>query len=222
MFVVVGGRIDKRENGQNQPPPHHPHLRYAAGDFRYTVQDNVGAASVRVHAATDNVAGVRVPRFDVGTGGGGAAAGSPSRPAAATATTTTTTARTDLTGLGAGGQQVAAARTAFLSAARLLVDLASLQTAFVTLDAAIKTTNRRVNALDNVVRPRLEATIDYIKGELDELEREEFFRLKKVQAKKKRDAAAKAAAEGGVVGDADGAASGVPSAVGGRDEEIVF
>ena len=77
----------------------------------------------------------------------------------------------------------------------MLVELASLQTAFVTLDAAIKTTNRRVNALDNVVRPRLEATIAYIKGELDELEREEFFRLKKVQAKKKRDAAVKAAAQ---------------------------
>ena len=29
--------------------------------------------------------------------------------------------------------------------------------------------------------------MQYIKGELDELEREEFFRLKKVQAKKKKD-----------------------------------
>ena len=45
----------------------------------------------------------------------------------------------------------------------LLIELASLQTAFLTLDEAIKTTNRRVNALDNVVRPRLENTIAYIK-----------------------------------------------------------
>jgi V-type H+-transporting ATPase subunit D len=130
-----------------------------------------------------------------------------------------------LTGLGAGGQQVAAARAAFLASTRLLVELASLQTAFVTLDAAIKTTNRRVNALDNVVRPRLEATIDYIKGELDELEREEFFRLKKVQAKKKRDAAAAAAAKAAAGGGAvvEGATpAAVPSAVGGRDEEVVF
>ena len=69
-----------------------------------------------------------------------------------------------------------------------MVELASLQTAFLTLDQAIKTTNRRVNALENVVTPRLENTVSYIKGELDELEREEFFRLKKVQAKKKKDA----------------------------------
>jgi hypothetical protein len=52
---------------------------------------------------------------------------------------------------------------AFVTSVKLLVELASLQTAFLTLDAAIKTTNRRVNALDNVVVPRLENTIAYIK-----------------------------------------------------------
>lgn len=57
----------------------------------------------------------------------------------------------------------------------------------MTLDEAIKVTNRRVNALENVVKPKISNTIAYIKGELDELEREEFFRLKKVQAKKKKD-----------------------------------
>ena len=186
--------------------------KYSAGDFRATVQDNVGAASCRVRSATDNVAGVKIPRFEraVAGGGGGNASGgasslsSSSRPGSdATAGPSPSGAtasgggvpRTDLTGLGRGGQQVSLARAAFLDAVSLLVELASLQTAFVTLDAAIKTTNRRVNALDNVVRPRLEATIAYIKGELDELEREEFFRLKKVQAKKKRDAAVKAAAQ---------------------------
>ena len=52
---------------------------------------------------------------------------------------------------------------AYMQALDLLIDLASLQTAFVTLDEAIKSTNRRVNALDNVVKPRLENTISYIK-----------------------------------------------------------
>jgi len=48
-------------------------------------------------------------------------------------------------------------------------------------------TNRRVNALEHVVIPRLENTISYINSELDEMDREEFFRLKKIQGKKKKD-----------------------------------
>lgn len=149
--------------------------KYAAGDFRHTVFDSVETATVKVHAQQDNVAGVKIPKFEqLHTGGEGT--------------------KLSLTGLGSGGQQIQTCRKAFINSIELLVQLASLQTAFLTLDVAIKTTNRRVNALDNVVRPKLENTISYIKGELDELEREEFFRLKKVQAKKKRDAADKDAA----------------------------
>jgi vacuolar-type H+-ATPase subunit D/Vma8 len=43
------------------------------------------------------------------------------------------------------------------------VQLANLQTAFMTLDTALKVTNRRVNALENVVKPKIENTISYIK-----------------------------------------------------------
>ncbi len=50
------------------------------------------------------------------------------------------------------------------------------QTSFAALDEAIKLTNRRVNALDNVVIPRIVATIAYIDSELSEIEREEIFR----------------------------------------------
>ena len=64
----------------------------------------------------------------------------------------------------------------YARAVELLVELASLQTSFVTLDEVIKTTNRRVNAIEHVVIPKIQRTLDYIISELDELEREEFFR----------------------------------------------
>merc|ERR1712228_369716 len=63
--------------------------------------------------------------------------------------------------------------------------LASLQTSFQQLDEAMKVTNRRVNALDNVVIPKLENTMRYISSELDEREREDLFRLKKVVSKRR-------------------------------------
>jgi len=140
--------------------------KYVAGEnLKYTVMDNVTQATLRVSSRTDNVAGIKLPAFDLQNSQG--------------------ESKTDLTGLAKGGQQVQSSRATFAKSVKLLVDLASLQTSFLALDEAIKTTNRRVNALENVVKPRLENTISYIKGELDELEREEFFRLKKIQAKKK-------------------------------------
>lgn len=49
----------------------------------------------------------------------------------------------------------------------------------------IKITNRRVNAIEHVIIPRIDNTIRFIISELDEQDREEFFRLKKIQGKKK-------------------------------------
>ena len=172
--------------------------KYVAGEgIKYTIEDTVGAANVRVRSHVDNVAGVKLPRFEHHLAG-------------------TTSVAADLTGLGRGGVQLQAAKKQYLAAVTLLVELASLQTAFITLDVAIKTTNRRVNALENVVTPRLENTVQYIKGELDELEREEFFRLKKVQAKKKKDIAA-AEAEAKTVAAAGRVRDEVDESSGGKD-----
>ena len=156
------------------------------------------------------------------------------------------------TGLSRGGQQVDKLKKACQKSIELLVVLASLQTSFVTLDEAIKVTNRRVNALEHgmhkctigcalkrrlrfvqsimwvgssfsivirvwlkywllayhlcdngfwfvafmsrlssphplcgcaraVVIPRYDRTIDYITSELDESDREDFFRIKRMQ-----------------------------------------
>ena len=67
---------------------------------------------------------------------------------------------------------------------RFLSRLASLQTSFATLDEALKVTNRRVNALENVTIPKIDDVLQYISRELDELEREDFTRLKIVKKKK--------------------------------------
>ena len=50
------------------------------------------------------------------------------------------------------------------------------QTSFTTLDQALQITNRRVNALQCVILPKIENTLAYILDELSELEREDFYR----------------------------------------------
>merc|ERR1712187_858960 len=85
----------------------------------------------------------------------------------------------------AGGAVVDACRKEYLKAVKELVRLASLQTAFMTLDMEIKMTSRRVNALEYVLIPRIVDTCAYITLEMDEESREEFFRVKKVVDKKK-------------------------------------
>ena len=95
--------------------------------------------------------------------------------------------------LARGGQQIEKCRQIWANLLQMLIRLSSLQTSFLALDEAIKVTNRRVNALDNVVIPGIIANIHYIESELDELEREDTFRLKKVlQVKKKKEEADKA------------------------------
>jgi len=143
---------------------------YAAGEtIKYQVLQNIpNRAEARVTTNTENVAGVKIPVFEkVLPADGQVSSGK------------------DLSGLACGGQKLDEARSTFKKALDALIVLASLQTAFVALDNAQKLTNRRVNALEYVVIPRLEETVRYIATELDELEREEFVRLKKVQAYKK-------------------------------------
>eukprot|EP00171_Calliarthron_tuberculosum_P010705 IDg10705t1 len=154
--------------------------KYAFGEeLKHVVIENVSKASMRVKMAPDNVAGVTIPIFSK-------LGGATSTPAADAARGTPKGAAA-LAGLAQGGQQIADARTTFGGTLDLLVRLASLQTSFIILDEAIKLTNRRVNALENVVQPKIANTIKYIISELDEMEREDFFRLKLVQNKKERD-----------------------------------
>jgi V-type H+-transporting ATPase subunit D len=144
----------------------------ATGDISHTVLHNVTKAQLKVKTATENVAGVNLPIFETVREGSDTF---------------------ELTGLSRGGQQIDRLKKNYEKAIKLLVDLASLQTSFITLDEVIKLTNRRVNAIEHVIIPRIENTISYITQELDEREREEFYRLKKIQEKKKKIKAAKEA-----------------------------
>merc|ERR1712056_144059 len=88
-------------------------------------------------------------------------------------------------GVAHGGAVISNCRDTYVKAVVGLIKLASLQTAFKTLDEEIKMTSRRVNALEYVLIPRIEETLAYITQEMDEQSREEFFRVKKVVEKKK-------------------------------------
>ncbi|KAI5191345.1 V-type H+-transporting ATPase subunit D [Nematocida sp. AWRm77] len=86
--------------------------------------------------------------------------------------------------VGQSGKLIGECRMQFLLCFSLMTEIASMQTSFNMLDTMLMATNRRVNALEHIMIPRLENTISYVQSELDEQDREEFFRLKKVQAKK--------------------------------------
>ena len=151
-------------------------VQYATGDnIAYQVQESVQKARFQIKTKQENVSGVLLLAFE--------------------SQINEDMNDFKMTGLGRGGQQVQKSKMVYTKALETLVELASLQTAFIILDEVIKATNRRVNAIEHIIIPRTENTISYINSELDELDREEFYRLKKVQEKKQIAVAAEEAEE---------------------------
>jgi V/A-type H+-transporting ATPase subunit D len=63
----------------------------------------------------------------------------------------------------------------------LIIGLAETETSLKRLGGEIQMTRRRVNALEQVLIPELKKQAKYIENTIDEREREDLFRLKKVK-----------------------------------------
>ncbi len=77
---------------------------------------------------------------------------------------------------------------AFDKVKKTTVMLAEVENSIYRLSVAIKKTQRRANALQNIIIPRNEAIVKFISDSLDEKEREEFSRLKVIKASKLKQA----------------------------------
>jgi V-type H+-transporting ATPase subunit D len=120
------------------------------------VRESVTRASIRLDMSEDNVAGVTLPKFVIRT-------------------IEDSEIHFEKVGVFGGGQIIDQTREKFKEFLKLVVDIASLQTSFLTLDEVIKVTSRRVAALEHIVIPRFQSVVTYIIQELDEQAREEKY-----------------------------------------------
>lgn len=72
----------------------------------------------------------------------------------------------------------------FDNASRKILNLVEVEESIRRVGNEIKKTKRRVNALEHIMIPKLKNTQSYIRMRLEEMERENFFRLKSVKKKK--------------------------------------
>lgn len=79
-------------------------------------------------------------------------------------------------------QKLDSASTGFQDSLKDILRLGEIEGTIVRLASEIEKTKRRVNALEHIFIPRLRATEKYIEMQLQEREREDFFRRKRIKA----------------------------------------
>ncbi|CAF4742885.1 unnamed protein product [Pieris macdunnoughi] len=83
-------------------------------------------------------------------------------------------------GLEKGGQTILETKKAWLELLKRLISMLQLRTSFMTVEISNRAATKKMNVLGKIVIPKTNVTMGYINNELEELAREEFFRLKKV------------------------------------------
>ena len=137
-------------------------LSVAAGYHGYIAMEKELVASEtdsKVMAGSRNIAGVRIPSFELIDGAG------PVRGYSLVDTSSWLDHAAQLSG----------------ECLRAIVELAELQRSFELLAMEINRTKRITNALEYVIIPRLQATIHYLNMKFEERDREEKARLKRVK-----------------------------------------
>ena len=135
----------------------------SSGDVHRIVDENVKTRSdVRLTLKTKPVAGVTLPQFGLRN------------------MDEEKYGDNTILGITGGGQTLNIAKKNFYEFLKKIVEIATLQTSYLAIDECLKITNRRVNALEYIVIPKITYTINYIKTELDEREKEDKYKIKKV------------------------------------------
>jgi len=139
-------------------------LSIAGGYHGYIAMEKeliASEADLKVAAGSRNIAGVRIPSFEL--------TGNPEKVEMMRYNLVDTSSWLD--------------HTALLSkeCLRAIVELAELQRDFELLAMEINRTKRITNALEYVIIPGLQATINYLSMKFEERDREEKARLKRVK-----------------------------------------
>lgn len=92
-------------------------------------------------------------------------------------------------GLYVSNSQLDMAYICFNRCKEMTVVLAEMENSIYRLAVAIKKTQRRANALKNIIIPNFESTVAFISNALEEKEREEFSRLKVIRHTKEKNEA---------------------------------